>query len=111
MVRFLGNVIESFRNPVSVSGGLAWDGEALWCVDVENKTIERIDPENGKVLHSILTPAAQPKGLLLVTVIYGMFAIKGTGFIKLIRVTVGLLTLSKRLYFQWESVGKRGVCG
>ena len=56
-------LLSDFPSPGPSPQGLAWDGEALWCVDDSTDTVYRLDPDTGDVLHSFPSPDSTPKGI------------------------------------------------
>ncbi len=52
-------VVHSIPQPTSPgnTGGLTWDGSALWCCQEQYGTLYRLDPLDGSVLHTIPTPS------------------------------------------------------
>ncbi|MCD4682833.1 MAG: T9SS type A sorting domain-containing protein [Bacteroidales bacterium] len=59
-----GTIISSIQ-PESMSWphGITWDGQYLWTNNFGPKTITKIDPENGQVLHTIPAPGEKSIGL------------------------------------------------
>lgn len=60
---YAGDVVAELPAPGGFIAGMAWDGEALWCVDRETRRILRVDPDTGDVLGAIPCPGGKPSGL------------------------------------------------
>lgn len=41
--------------------GLAWRGEELWCIETNQRTLYRLDPTGGALLHSVVIPPSAPE--------------------------------------------------
>lgn len=52
-----GAVLRTIPAPGPLIGGLAWDGETLWCLPEQSGIIYQLDPLDGSVLHSIPAPS------------------------------------------------------
>ena len=49
-------LLSDFPSPGPSPQGLAWDGEALWCVDDSTDTVYRIDTSTQSVIHTLPAP-------------------------------------------------------
>lgn len=55
-----GEVIKQFLAPGPQPWGMTYDGQNLWVVDFAEKTLKKINPENGQTIQSFSTP--DPEG-------------------------------------------------
>ena len=58
-----GMIIHTIPMPGNKCNGLTWDGSALWCADIFENTIYRIDPDDGTILKSFDSPGSMTEGL------------------------------------------------
>jgi len=49
-------LLTALTAPMEVPGDLAWDGEALWVVDIAGEYIYRVSPVDGRVLSQVRLP-------------------------------------------------------
>ena len=54
---YTGEIIKQFDIPGSFPTGLTFDGKNIWLADYKTDKLYSIDPETGKVLRSIPSPA------------------------------------------------------
>lgn len=59
-----GSVVSSMQlEAMSWPHGITWDGQYLWTTNFGPKTITKINPDNGQILHTIPTPGEKCIGL------------------------------------------------
>ncbi len=58
-----GTVIKQFELPMKTPTGLAWDGHHLWVADLDEGSLNEVDPATGKVLRTLEAPGYQPLDL------------------------------------------------
>jgi streptogramin lyase len=55
-----GKVLHSFPVTLTRAHGLGWDGQAIWCMFSNDRIIQRLDSESGKILDSIQLASDDP---------------------------------------------------